>query len=240
MSPHFPPIPHARRRAIAGVLGAVGLSLALSACKIDDGSQDPVASLDYHTRYPITLAQAPTTLDVFTADGSLDSQSLANIREFVARYHSLGAGNVTILAPANRRNSRAVAEVRGALYANGLRGQVAVGSYPNPNRSDAAPFRLIYDGIVAKVPAPCGNFPQDLASGDNYKEWDNLPYENYGCATQKMMAAQIDDPRDLARARASGDSDVDMRLRAIQAVRRGSDPGTNWKVQNTAIGQVGG
>lgn len=240
MSPHLPRKLLARRRATVAALGAIGLSIALSACKIEDGSQDPVAALDYHTRYPITLAQAPTSLDVFTADGNLDSQSLANIREFVERYHRFGAGNVTILAPANRRNSQAVAGVRSALYANGLRGSVAVGSYPNPNRSDAAPFRLIYDGIVAKVPAPCGNFPQDLASGDNYHEWLNLPYENYGCSTQKMLAAQIDDPRDLARARAIGESDVDMRLRAIQAVRRGNDPGTSWKVQNTAIGQVGG
>lgn len=240
MSPIFLSKPLAQRRAITGLLGAVGIALSLSACKIDDGSQDPVASIDYHNRYPMTLAQAPTTLDVFTADGNLDSQSLANIREFVARYQRLGAGNITILAPSNRRNGLAVVEMRRALYAGGLRGQVAVGSYPNPNRSDAAPFRLIYDGIVAKVPAPCGNFTQDLTSGDNYSEWQNLPYENFGCATQKMMAAQVDDPRDLARARANGESDVDTRLRAIQAVRKGSDPGTSWKVQNTAIGQVGG
>jgi pilus assembly protein CpaD len=79
-----------------------------------------------------------------------------------------------------------------------------------------------------------------LASGDNTKEWNNLAYENYGCATQSMLAAQIDDPRDLARARAVTEPDVEMRLRAIDDVRKGTDPGTSWKIQNTAIGQVGG
>ena len=33
---------------------------------------------------------------------------------------------------------------------------------------------------------------------------------------------------------------VTLDLRAINAVRQGSDPGTSWKIQNTAIGQVGG
>ena len=94
--------------------------------------------------------------------------------------------------------------------------------------------------IVADVPTECGNFPTDLASGPDFKEWANLPYENYGCATQKMLAAQVDDPRDLARARAVTEPDVEMRLRAIDDVRKGQDPGTAWKVQNTAIGQVGG
>jgi pilus assembly protein CpaD len=240
MSPHPLSTRRARRRAIAGPLAVLGLAVTLTACKIDDGSQDPAASLDYHNHYPIVLSQAPTTLDIFAADSVLDDQSLANISDFVARYRRFGAGRVAILAPSNRRNSGAVGAVRKALYAYGLRGVVAVGSYPNPTRSDAAPIRLVYDGIVAKVPEACGNFPDDLGSGDNVKEWQNLPYNNFGCATQKMLAAQVDDPRDLARARAEGDSDVNMRLRAIQDVRQGQDPGTGWKVQNTSIGAVGG
>jgi pilus assembly protein CpaD len=240
MSPHPLSSLSARRRAIAGPLAILGLAASLTACKIDDGAQDPQSSFDYHTHYPIVLSQAPTTLDVFTADGALDAQSLANIKEFVDRYHRFGAGRIAILAPSNRRNSPAVADVRKALYGYGVRGSISVGSYPNPNGSDAAPFRLLYDGLVAKVPAPCGDFPEDLASGDNYHEWQNLPYNNFGCSTQKMLASQIDDPRDLARARANGDGDSDMRLRGIQAVRQGQDPGTSWKVQNTTIGQVGG
>ena len=81
-------------------------------------------------------------------------------------------------------------------------------------RSRSAPTRIRSGSDAGAVPPvvsraswprcrrTCGNFPDDLASGDNYHEWQNLPYENFGCATQKMLAAQIDDPRDLARARA--------------------------------------
>jgi len=226
-------------RALA-IFALLACAVALSACHIDDGATDPSAALDYHSRYPIVLAQSPTTLDVFTADGKLDEQSLKTIRAFVERYREFGAGRITILSPSNRRGGAATAAIRKVLYADGLRGEVAVGSYPNPNPTLVAPVRLVYQGITAKVLAKCGNFPTDLASGDSLQEWHNLPYENYGCSTQKMLAAQIDDPRDLARARAPDEPDVEMRLRAIEDVRKGADPGTTWKVQNTAIGQIGG
>jgi len=228
-----------RKRALAP-LAAVVCAIALSACHIDDGATDPSAALDYHARYPIVLAQSPTSLDIFSANGALDEQSLATIHAFVERYREFGAGRIAILSPSNRRGGALTTAIRKALYANGLRGEVAVGSYPNPDPTLVAPVKLVYQGITAKVRAQCGNFPTDLASGDTIQEWRNLPYENYGCSTQKMLAAQIDDPRDLARARASGDSDVEMRLRAIEDVRRGTDPGTNWQVHNTAIGAIGG
>jgi Flp pilus assembly secretin CpaC len=52
---------------------------------------------------------------------------------------------------------------------------------------------------------------------------------NFGCASQSVIAAQVDDPRDFVQPRALGPSDVEMRTRAIEAVRNGQDPGTQWK-----------
>ncbi len=221
----------------------LGLSaLSLSACHIEDGSGDPIAETDYHLQHPIVLTQAPTTVDIFAPTGKLDAQSAASIHAFADRYREFGAGQIAILAPSSRRGSSSVtiAEIRRELYASGVRGNVAVGSYPVAGSATAAPVRLVFQGLTAKVPTRCGKWPEDLASGDNFNEWKNLPYENFGCATQSMLAAQIDDPRDLARARAVTEPDVEMRLRAIDAVRKGNDPGTNWKIQNTAIGTVGG
>jgi pilus assembly protein CpaD len=229
-----------RARSLAAIAAAGLCALSLSACVTDGGTPDPVAVADYHDRYPIVLSKAPATLDIFAIDGSLDAQSLADIHAFVARYRQYGGGRIAILAPSDRRHSNVVFAIRRALYANGLRGSVAMGSYPNPDPTRVAPVRVMFATIVADVPGECGNFPSDLASGPDFKEWANLPYENYGCATQKMLAAQVDDPRDLARARATTEPDVEMRLRAIDDVRKGQDPGTTWKVQNTAIGQVGG
>ena len=78
------------------------------------------------------------------------------------------------------------------------------------------------------------------SSGSSLQGWKNEGYWNYGCATQSVLAAQVDDPRDLVQSRAVDAPDVAMRLRAIDKVRNGEDPGTDWKVQTTTIGQVGG
>ena len=117
---------------------------------------------------------------------------------------------------------------------------VAVGSYPNPSDAGRPRARGVCRAMVAEVSGSAASFPSISPRVADVKEWANLPYVNYGCATQKMLAAQVDDPRDFARARALTEPDVEMRLRAIDDVRKGQDPGTTWKVQNTAIGQVGG
>ena len=219
---------------------AIGfVALALSACKSNDAFVDPVVAADYHARYPIVLERAPSTVDVYAVDAHLDVQALAAVHQFVARYRQLGGDRIAILSPSNRRNGAAVTAIRKALYDEGLRGNVVVGSYPNYDRAQT-PVRLSFLAVTAAVEAKCGNFPSDLGSGTDTSEWANVPYENFGCPTQKMLAAQIDDPRDVAGARAVTEPDVQMRLRAIDDVRKGQDPGTAWKVQNSAIGSVGG
>ena len=55
-----------------------------------------------------------------------------------------------------------------------------------------------------------------------------------------MLAVQVANPRDVASPRGESEADVMMRMRAIQKVRQGNDPGTSWKVQNSNIGTFGG
>jgi pilus assembly protein CpaD len=98
----------------------------------------------------------------------------------------------------------------------------------------------VFQGLKAEVASRCGEWPTDIASGSSIDGWKNTGYPNFGCATQAGLAAQIADPRDLVQARASTPPDETMRLRAIQQVRKGQDPGTDWKTQNTTIGTVGG
>ncbi len=132
--------------------------------------------------------------------------------------------------------SRAVAEIRSALANAGLNGKVVSEAYTPPAGSPAAPVRLSFVGVKAVVPTPCGDWPEDLASGSSLEGWKNEPYANFGCATQSMMAAQVDDPRDFVQSRALDPSDVAMRTRAIEDVRKGQDPGTVWTTALTPIG----
>ncbi len=214
----------------------------LAGCGVDYASNDGIEPGDYHQRHPIVLAQAPTMLDVYPVGAGLDSQSVANIRGFAERYRALGTGRITILAPAGQRerNSRIIDEIRRTLASTGLRGYIGVGVYPAAAAATrASPVRLIFQGLKAVVPTPCGQWPSDLASGGSIEGWKNDAYPNFGCATQSVLAAQVDDPRDFAQSRSIDPPDVNMRMRAIGDVRLGQDPGTSWKTQNTAIGQVG-
>jgi pilus assembly protein CpaD len=230
-----------RPRALLCLLSLGMFALSLSACVTNYASDDIAGTGDYHERHPIILAEAPTSIDIFPVGGGIDSQSVAKIRAFAERYRELGSGQITILTPSGRRdgNCCAVDQIRRTLYASGVRGYVSVGSYPVSDPALASPVRLVFQSLRAKVPSRCGQWPSDLASGSSIEGWKNNSYENFGCATQSVLAAQVDDPRDLAQSRASGPPDEEMRLRAIGDVRKGTDPGTDWKVQTTTIGTVG-
>jgi pilus assembly protein CpaD len=226
-------LPDARPMFAAQVLRwtlAAAAASALGGCGVQYASSDPAFPGDLQKRHPIVVAAAPTSVDLYPVGGALDERSIANIRAFVERYRHYGSGEVVIQTPAGANpNSRAVHEVRRALLAAGVKGRVAFGAYLPPNDGAAPPVRVSFTGLKAIVPTKCGQWPEDLASGSSVEGWKNEPYSNFGCATQSMIAAQVDDPRDFVQPRALGPSDVAMRTRAIEAVRAGQDPSTDWK-----------
>jgi len=233
-------LPKASKFGALWFAGAAAVSLA--GCGTDYISTS-IAPDDYHERHPIVLAQAPTTLDVFPVGvGKLDPQSVDDIKVFAARYRSMGSGRILILAPSvgGYGVHANVDEIRRVLASTGLNGSIGLGSYPVADPSLASPIRLSFRGLKAEVASRCGQWPRDIASGSSTETWKNETYWNFGCATQATLAAEIDDPRDLARARALGPVDEEMRLRAIKDVRKGDDPGTKWETKLTAIGSVGG
>jgi pilus assembly protein CpaD len=215
---------------------------SLAGCGVNYASNDSVPPGDYHARFPIVVAEAPTALDVYPTGGALDQQSIDNIHAFAQRYREFGDGRIAILAPAGERgrDARTIDQIRRTLASAGLRGYVSVGSYPDAEANRGSPVRLVFQGLKATVQGRCGEWPADLASGGTIDGWKNDSYANFGCASQSLLAAQVADPRDLAQSRASDPGDVAMRLRAIGDVRDGKDPGTAWATKITPIGQVGG
>jgi pilus assembly protein CpaD len=233
--------PDARPMSVARVsrlsLAAIVTS-ALSGCGAQYASSDPAFPGDFQERHPIVVAAAPTSLDLYPVGGRLDERSRDNIRAFVKRYRRYGSGVVMIQTPAGTNpHSIAVYEVRRALLAAGV-GRIAVGAYLPPNDGAAPPVRVSFTGLKAIVPTQCGQWPEDLASGSSVEGWKNEPYSNFGCATQSTIAAQVDDPRDFVQSRPLGPSDVAMRTRAIEDVRDGKDPRTQWTSSQTDMDVV--
>lgn len=233
------------KRPVSVALSATML-FTLTACGVNRVLPPPAVAYDYHDRHPVVIADAPISIDIFPSPGSarLDSRTVARIREFVTDYRRFGRGQITLLAPnsgPNAARSRVgVQQVRQALSAEGVNGGVYVGSYPVGDPSLAAPLRLSFVGIKAKVAGRCGEWPADLASGTSMEGWQNMTYWNFGCANQATLAAQVADPRDLVTPRAEDPGDIEMRMRAIGKVRTGDDPSTKWQEKAGSISTVGG
>ncbi len=200
---------------------------------------------DDRARHAIVLANTKTSIDVFPSvgQGHIDRHTAKQIFAFAQQYHETGRGAVLVLmprgpgAPADRAM---LADIRRYLAAGGARKGVEVASYPVADPRLASPVRLSFEGLKAEVADQCGQWPRDLASGSSIDGWDNKPYWNFGCANQTMIAAQTSDPRDLVTPRGEESTDVLIRSRGIDSVRKGTDPNTNWAVHNSNIGSVGG
>jgi pilus assembly protein CpaD len=70
-------------------------------------------------------------------------------------------------------------------------------------------------------PPECGNWPTNLAY-----EPENLPYPNFGCATQRNFGAQIANPADLLGPRSETARSSERRDQMWSKYIRGEPTGT--------------
>jgi len=196
---------------------------------------------DYQVRHPIVLDEEPRTLDILVepVTGEFDRHAAAQLREFANLYRKFGRGPITIMPPAFPGATPSVESVRTALYSAGAHTRTIIAPYPAGDNL-AAPVRLSFLGLKARVADLCGQWPRDLALGSGpVVDWSNKPYWNFGCAYQTAFAAQVADPRDLVSPQGETPADTAMRVRGIESLRKGQDPGTNWKFTNSSISTVG-
>jgi pilus assembly protein CpaD len=238
---------HPETRGLRALVALLTLAAAapLTGCGVNRELPPPPMAADYHARHPIVLADASYTLDVFppTVDSALDTPTALRIHQFAGRYRNLGRGPMTVLTPAGgppggvTRNG--VESVRAALAASGVR-NIYMSTYPAVGPGLAAPIRLVFMGVKAKVTNRCGDWPTDLAGASGLDDWNNVSYWNFGCANQTTLAAQVADPRDLIAPRGESPSDIEMRMRGIGNVRKGEPPDTKWSTHAASISSVGG
>lgn len=217
------PVRLARILAIGALLVA-GTSLA--GCARDNMSTGALPD-DYRTRHPIVIAEAEHAIDVpvGSSDRHLTKGARDVIRGFAQSYTNSATGTVQILLPRGSANAGAAStlrkEIRGTLVGAGIPANRLVEvTYQADPSGDAAPVRLSYTAITAKT-APCGNWPKDLVSNTI----QNKNYENFGCASQANLAAQIANPLDLLGPRAMSPIDAVQRGKVISDYR-GIDSGS--------------
>lgn len=194
------------KSAAIKVLSMSALAMLATACRPGEDPGAHVAGwamVEPTQRHPIIVSQQPANLNVRIARGShgLNPQQRAHIVDFLNKYRGADAGNsnLTINVPSGSPNEvsalHAVADMRELLREYGLDDtRVSIKPY-HAEGEPQPPIRVSYARYVAEGPQ-CGQWPTNLSD-----DATNLPYPNFGCATQRNFAAQIANPADLVTPR---------------------------------------
>ena len=209
----------------------IGASAALGACthtsreaEITTGS----LSHDYRQRHPIVIQEASRSTEIFVGSGrgGLTAAQRADVMALARTWTREGTGSLLIEVPVNTPNARAAAdslhEIQSIFSAAGspARG-VKIQRYTPPDPRQLATIRVSYPRIMADA-GPCGLWPEDLGPSIKDKGYlENRQYHNFGCATQRNLAAMVDNPADLVQPRAETPAYQARRNIAFDRYRKG-------------------
>lgn len=230
------------------VRGLVLASLAASvgACTTTT-ERDITASIptDYRLRHPITVGEKERTLELFVGAGrgGLTATQRAEVLAFAQTWRREATAGVTIDRPVGGTNDRAsldtMKEVLSILTSVGIpKHGIGIRPYQAGGVKLAA-IRLNFPVVRADA-GPCGLWPRDLGPANDLEHFENRPYYNLGCATQRNLAAQVDNPHDLVQPRAETPAYQAKRTFGAEKWRKGESPATIYPDNNKgAISDLG-
>ncbi len=219
------------------LLGAIsGISVALGGCNYTT-TEAVTASVpdDYRARHPIAVQEGDQSIVVFVGHGrgGLSAPQRADVAGLARTWVREGTGAIVADVPVDTPNARAAAsafrEIRAMLLAGGVpsNGIIRHAYHPDDPRM-LPPIRLSYPRISA-VAGPCGVWPADLGPSildPSYNE--NKQFYNFGCATQRNLAAMIDNPADLEQPRSETPAYTARRTIGFDRYRKGQTTTTNY------------
>jgi pilus assembly protein CpaD len=228
-------LPAKRRRGIGPVavrlLAVVGCATMLAGCYTNQEVASPAAS-DYRLRHPIAIKEGPHTVELFigTSRGGLNGEQRADVLSFANRWRREATGGVLIDLPSGTRNeiaaANAVHEVRAILSAAGVPPEaVDVRSYRPADPGKLGTLKLNYPTMTAEA-GPCGLWPYDLGATANREHNENVEYWNLGCASQRNLAAMVENKADLVQPRGEVPPYTGRRTTVLDKYHRGESSAT--------------
>lgn len=206
------------------------VALAAAACSTP-AANGPEQAFDIDARFPISVQPRMMTLRLlYNGQAALDENATGQIARFAQDYLSHGSGSIAIAPPTG--NPGVANLVLDELVARGVsRNQIMVGGANAPGPTDD--IRLTFIRYVAEAPA-CGDWSTNLA----HTAGNTLP-PNFGCATQRNLAAMVSDPRDLVTPDTSGQPDAQRRLTVLDKYRKGEvTPAQKTEEQSALISEA--
>jgi pilus assembly protein CpaD len=212
-------------------------AIGLLAAACDHVTNGPEAAFNPVTRFPIAVEPRMATMRI-PYDGprmTADPNTAAQLERFAKDYLDRGTGSIAVSA--TRRNPQAASEIADRLVALGIpRARIMVGNQDTADGSNDV--RINYIRYEAQAPS-CGDWSTNLAETSA-----NLTSPNFGCATQKNLAAMVADPRDLVSPRPLDPDDAQRRLTVLEKYRKGettvAEKAASQSGAVTAVAQGGG
>lgn len=187
---------------------------------------------DYRQRHPIVLKEAPRSVELFIGNrrSSLNAEQRAQVLSFAQEWRRDGTGGVMIDVPSGTPNERsavaALQEVRSILVGAGVPpGAVATRPNTAEDPRKLATMRLHYPKVTADA-GPCGLWPHDLGPTYEREHLENRQYYNFGCASQRNMAAMVENPADLVQPRSETPIYTKRRNTVLEKYSKGQSTAT--------------
>jgi pilus assembly protein CpaD len=227
-----------RRRSAVSLLAIAGCAAMLAGCNTTQSDQVTGATpMTYRDRHPIAIKEGPRTVDLFIGDrrGDLTGTQRAEVLAFASDWRREASGGILLDVPSGTSNARAAAsaarEARAILVASGVPANaIAMREQRLRDPSKMATLRLHYPRITADV-GPCGLWPHDLGPTGDLEHNENRSYWNLGCASQRNLAAMVENPADLVQPRGDGPIYSGRRSTVLEKYRRGESTATVYPEQ---------
>jgi pilus assembly protein CpaD len=229
MTPLRKAILRRRSRAARRLLATAALTVLLGGCYQHQQVVESTYPRDYRERHPITLREGRQTVEVFLGRnrGGLTPSQRADVLAFARSWRREATGGVIIDVPHGGPTDHAAAdslrEINSILAASGVPRRAIYLRRYHPSRTSLASIKINYSKIAAHV-GPCGLWPHDLGPAADIAYNENRPYWNLGCATQRNLAAMVDNPADLVQPRGETPAYAARRSVAIDKYRQGQNP----------------
>jgi pilus assembly protein CpaD len=224
------------------------LLLGLAACKHNPETTGIVdtSPTDYRQRHPIAIKEGERTVDLFIgrARGGLSPAQRADVAGFAYAWKREATGGIIIDVPAGTENTHAahesLADVRSILVASGVPADAIVTRpYRPADPRILATIKLNYPKMTASA-GPCGLWPRDLGPSADRTYNENHPYWNLGCASQRNLAAMVENPADLVQPRGETPAYSGRRSTVLDKYRKGESTATVYPDANKGkISEIG-
>lgn len=228
----FPKVAKRRGAHVARLAAIAGCTAMLAGCNTTQQVVTGSVPTDYRQRHAIVIKEGPRTVDLFIGDmrGTLTGSQRAEVLAFASEWRREATGGILIDVPAGTSNANAATnaarEVRSIFSAAGVPPQ-AIEIRPNRPSSSGklATLRLRYPRVMADA-GPCGLWPNDLGPTWQSDHTENREYYNLGCASQRNLAAMVENPADLVQPRGEIPTYTGRRTTVLDKYHRGESTAT--------------